>query len=204
VIVANHSGALPYDGLVLKRAISIERPDLHEARWLIEDQFFYAAFLGPLLNRLGGVRASPDNALRLLSEGRPVLVFPEGVYGAGKPFAERYQLQRFGRGGFVKIALRQGVPIVPAAMVGAEEAVPMLAKLPGIAGLPYLPIAPLGPVPLPSRWSIRFGNPLDLSNCSAKDADDPQLVQRLTEQARDSIQESIRALLAERRSIFVG
>jgi 1-acyl-sn-glycerol-3-phosphate acyltransferase len=204
IVVANHSGALPYDGLVLKRAISVERPELEEARWLVEDQFFYAAFFGILLNRLGALRASPENAIRLLNEHRPVLVFPEGIYGIGKPYAERYQIKRFGRGGFVKIGLRQGVPIIPAALVGAEEAVPMLAKLPGMLGLPYLPLAPLGPVPLPSRWRIRFGEPLNLSPYMAKDANDPAVVQALTDQTRDAIGRMIQALLAERGSIFVG
>lgn len=204
IVVANHSGALPYDGLVLKRAIGVERTDLEEARWLVEDQFFYSAFLGKLLNRLGALRASPENAIRLLSEKRPVIVFPEGINGIGKPFAERYQIKRFGRGGFVKIALRQRVPIVPVALVGAEEAVPMLAKLPGVLGLPYLPVAPLGPVPLPSRWCIRFGKPLDATSYSPKDANDPRVVEQLTEQTRESIEKMIQVLLSARGSIFAG
>jgi 1-acyl-sn-glycerol-3-phosphate acyltransferase len=108
LLVANHSGAFPLDGPMLQEALRRERRDLPEARWLAEDQVFYAPLLGTLFNRLGAVRASPDSACRLLSEGRPVCIFPEGIQGIAKPFAERYRLKRFGRGGVVKLALRTG------------------------------------------------------------------------------------------------
>jgi 1-acyl-sn-glycerol-3-phosphate acyltransferase len=205
VLVANHSGALPYDGPVLKHALGRERPDLAEARWLVEDQVFFAPFFGKLLNRLGAVRASPENALRLLSEERPVIVFPEGIHGLSKPAGERYQLRRFGRGGFVKIALRSGAPIVPVAVVGAEEATPLVAKLPfKILGLPYFPVTPLGPIPLPSRWCIAFGQPIDVSAHGADGAEDVSLVQELADQTRAAIQAMLTAALAERGSAFSG
>ena len=205
IIVANHAGAMPLDGPVLQQALLRERPDLLESRWLVEDQIFYAPFIGTLLNRLGAVRACPENALRLLSEKRPVLVFPEGIQGISKPFRERYQLKRFGRGGFVKIALRAGVPIIPVAIVGGEESLPLLTKLPGRAfGLPYLPVTPLGPLPLPVKWSIRVGDPLDLSKYSAASAEDVGVVQDLTESTRHSIQSMLGALIKDRRSIFGG
>lgn len=205
ILVANHSGALPYDGLVMYLAISRERPDLCEPRWLVEDQIFHAPVLGTLFNRLGAVRACPDNALRLLDEQRPVVVFPEGYQGLSKPFAQRYQLKRFGRGGFVKLALRTGAPIVPVAIVGAEESTPLLGRIPaGFLGVPYVPVTPLGPVPLPAKWSIRFGEPIGVEGLAPDSADDMGEVQRLTERTRDSIQGMLQALLRERRSVFAG
>ncbi|MFL5358920.1 lysophospholipid acyltransferase family protein, partial [Archangium sp.] len=202
LLVANHSGALPFDGPMLQQALSRERPDLQEARWLAEDQVFYAPMLGTLMNRLGAVRACPENALRLLDELRPVIVFPEGIQGLGKPYAQRYQLKRFGRGGFVKLALRTGAPIIPVAIVGAEETAPLLGKIPaGFLGIPYLPVTP---PPLPARWTIRFGDPIGVGELPPEAAEDMSQVQRLTERTRESIQGMLQALLKERRSVFAG
>ena len=202
LLVANHSGALPFDGPVLQQALSRERPDLQEARWLAEDQVFHAPMLGTLMNRLGAVRACPENALRLLDELRPVIVFPEGIQGLSKPFAQRYQLKRFGRGGFVKLALRTGAPIVPVAIVGAEETAPLFGKIPAsFLGLSYLPLTP---PPLPARWTIRFGDPISMGELPPEAAEDMSQVQRLTERTRESIQGMLQALLKERRSIFAG
>lgn len=192
LLVANHAGALPLDGPILAWAIARERPELPDARWLVEDQVFFAPFVGPLLNRLGAVRASPEHALRLLAEKRPVLVFPEGIKGISKPFRQRYQLQRFGRGGFIKIGLRTGVPIVPVAVVGGEETLPLLAKLPiRPGGIPYLPLTPLGPIPLPVRWTLRFGEPLDTKGHPPQAAEDPSVVSELTEATRRSISQML-------------
>ncbi|MFP2903045.1 lysophospholipid acyltransferase family protein, partial [Corallococcus sp. 4LFB] len=202
ILVANHSGALPYDGLVMAQALLRERPDLLEPRWLVEDQVFHAPMLGTLFNRLGAVRASPENALRLLDERRPLVVFPEGYQGASKPFAERYRLKRFGRGGFVKLALRTGAPIVPVAIVGAEETSPLLGHLPGgFLGFPSLPLTAPGRCP-PSR-TIRFGEPLSMEACprrrgrpgrgAAAHGAHPRVIQRM-----------LQALLRERRSVFAG
>ncbi|MCP3164042.1 1-acyl-sn-glycerol-3-phosphate acyltransferase [Myxococcus qinghaiensis] len=203
ILVANHSGALPYDGLVMSLTLARERPDLRESRWLVEDQIFHAPVLGTLFNRLGAVRACPENALRLLDEQRPLVVFPEGYQGLGKPFAERYRLKRFGRGGFVKLALRTGAPIVPVAIVGAEETSPLLGRIPaGFLGLPYLPLTPLGP--LPAKWSIRFGEPIAMDGLPPEAAEDLGEVGRLTERTREAIQGMIHTLLRERRSVFAG
>jgi 1-acyl-sn-glycerol-3-phosphate acyltransferase len=201
ILVANHSGALPVDGPVLHHALARRRPDLREPRWLVEDQIYRAPFIGTLLNRMGAVRAGPENALRLLGEDRPVIVFPEGIQGIGKRFAERYRLMRFGRGGFAKIALRMRAPIVPVAIVGAEEASPLLGKLPGaLFGIPYLPIT--SPVPLPSRWMIRFGEPIFLEDFPSDAAYDLDVVQDLTDRTRGSIQTMIASLLEARGSAF--
>ncbi|WP_225409531.1 lysophospholipid acyltransferase family protein [Stigmatella hybrida] len=203
ILVANHSGALPFDGLVATQAILRERPELREPRWLVEDQIFHAPVLGTIFNRLGAVRACPENALRLLDEQRPVLVFPEGYQGMSKPFAQRYQLKRFGRGGFVKLALRTGAPIIPVAIVGSEETSPLLGRIPaGFLGVPYLPLT--GPLPLPAKWTLRFGEPISMEGLSQDAANDLAEVQRLTERTRESIQGMLQALLRERRSVFAG
>jgi 1-acyl-sn-glycerol-3-phosphate acyltransferase len=203
LLVANHAGAIPLDGPILAWAISKERPELAEARWLVEDQIFFAPFLGGLFNRLGAVRASPEHATRLLAEKRPVLVFPEGIQGISKPFRERYQLKRFGRGGFVKIALRTSVPILPVAIVGAEETLPLIAKLPvRTTGLPYLPITPLGPIPLPAKWTLRVGAPLDTKGYSTDAAEDPSVVQELTEATRREIARMLSAIRRERPALL--
>jgi 1-acyl-sn-glycerol-3-phosphate acyltransferase len=203
ILVANHSGALPYDGPVAALAILRERPDLREPRWLVEDQVFHAPVLGTLFNRLGAVRACPENALRLLDEQRPVIVFPEGYQGLSKPFAQRYQLKRFGRGGFVKLALRTGAPIIPVAIVGSEETSPLLGRIPAsFLGVPYVPLT--SPMPLPARWTLRFGDPIGVEGLGPDAADDLAEVTRLTERTREAIMGMLQALLRERRSVFAG
>jgi 1-acyl-sn-glycerol-3-phosphate acyltransferase len=203
LLVANHAGALPLDGPMLHEALRRERPDLPEARWLAEDQVFYAPLLGTLFNRLGAVRASPDSATRLLGEGRPVLIFPEGIQGIGKPFRDRYRLQRFGRGGFVKLALRTRRPILPVAIMGAEETLPLLGKLPGgLFGVPYVPVTPLGPLPLPAKWRIRIGEPIQVPP-GAKETD-LSVVESLVEATRSTIEHMLRDLLGARGGVFLG
>lgn len=207
VLVANHAGVLPYDALMLMTAFSEELMPPRVLRPLIEDLFYHAPFLGPLLYRLGCVRACQENGHALLEEDKPVLVFPEGYQGLGKPFAQRYRLRRFGRGGFIKLALRTRAPIVPVAVVGAEEIHPILGKLSLFSKafrVPYFPITPtfpalgpLGLLPLPSPWMIRFGEPIVLPH-EPEQADDPLLVNRLVEEIRAHVQRMVTALVAER------
>ena len=200
IIVANHAGALPLDGPVLHLALQRERPDLEESRWLLEDQIFHAPFIGVLANRLGAVRANPENAMRLLGEGRPLVVFPEGFHGLAKPFSERYQLKRFGRGGYVKIALRAGVPIVPAAIIGGEESMPLLGKLPGgLFGVQYLPITL---PPLPARWHIRFATPVSMEGAPTEPEHDLAWVERKNLGVRDQIEAMLTDMLQHRERIF--
>jgi len=200
IIVANHAGALPLDGPVLHLALRRERPDLEESRWLLEDQIFHAPFVGVLANRLGAVRANPENAMQLLGEGRPLVVFPEGFHGLSKPFSERYQLKRFGRGGYVKIALRAGVPIVPAAIIGGEESMPLLGKLPGgLFGLQYLPITL---PPLPARWHIRFATPVSMEGAPREPEHDLAWIERKNLGVRDQIEAMLTDMLQHRDRIF--
>lgn len=200
IIVANHAGALPLDGPVLHLALRRHRPELPDSRWLLEDQIFHAPFVGVLANRLGAVRANPENAVRLLEEGRPLIVFPEGFHGLSKPFSERYQLRRFGRGGYVKIALRQKVPIVPAAIVGGEESMPLLGKLPGgFLGVEYLPLTV---PPLPARWHIRFAPPVSLEGAPSQPEADLAWVERTNLAVRDQIEGMLTNLLQHRDRVF--
>lgn len=214
VLVANHSGTLPLDGVMLKTAIKREHPAGRAMRWLTEDFISHMPFLGSTMNRLGAVRACQENAERLLADEELVAVFPEGVKGIGKLFGERYRLQRFGRGGFIKLCLRTSTPIVPVAVVGAEETNPMLFRVEQFSkalGLPYLPITPtfplLGPaglLPAPTKWRIMFGEPLDLSAHGPEAADDEILVGKLAERVRASIQGMLDRAVSARKSVFFG
>lgn len=215
LLVANHSGTLPYDGLLLMHALRREHPAGRDARPLVEDFVVHFPYVGTLISRLGGVRACPENAQRLLENNQVVAVFPEGLKGMGKLYTERYKLQRFGRGGFVKLALRTRTPIVPVAIVGAEEAHPMLGKVTWMArslGLPYIPITPtfplLGPLglaPLPSKWFIRFGPLIDVAAGRSPDAAaDRILVNRLTENVRTTIQTMVDDILTTRKTVLFG
>ncbi len=209
ILVANHSGVLPYDAVMLRHLVGEQSATGRSVRPLVEDLYYHAPFLGPLLYRLGCVRANRDNAQRLLSRGEAVLVFPEGYKGLSKRFSQRYRLRRFGRGGFIKLALRTGAPLLPVAVVGAEEMYPILGKIHFVArafGLPFFPITPtfplLGPLglaPLPSSWSIRFGQPIQLPY-GPDDSNDPVLINRLSEEFRQTLQ-SMLDLLVEERSV---
>jgi 1-acyl-sn-glycerol-3-phosphate acyltransferase len=181
-----------------------------EVRPLVEDSVFHFPSMGLFVNRVGAVRACPENAERILGSGGAIAVFPEGATGFGKPFRERYRLQRFGRGGFAKLALRTGARIVPVSIVGSEEIHPMLGRLPGrTLGMPFVPLTPTFPllgvaglVPLPSKWHIEIGAPIDLGEAGPDAAKDDPLVLRLTEHVRSTIQAMLDERLAQRRSIF--
>ncbi len=216
LLVANHAGTLPYDSAMVMHAVRRDHPARRDVRPLVEDTVFHLPWLGPLMNRIGGVRADPANAERLLEKDELVAVFPEGEKGMGKLWKDRYRLQRFGRGGFVKLALRTGSPIIPVAVVGAEEAAPMLGKVTWFAkniGIPWIPVTPtfpwLGPaglLPLPSKWYVQFGEPIDVAAVAGRRtsgveaADDRLLVNQLADQIRNQIQHMIEGLLAKRRS----
>jgi 1-acyl-sn-glycerol-3-phosphate acyltransferase len=214
LLVANHSGTLPFDGVMLKSAVKRAHPKQRDVRWLAEDFIFHFPFLGAFSNRLGAVRACQENAERLLRQEALVAVFPEGVKGIGKLYRDRYKLQRFGRGGYIKLCLRTGTPIVPVAIVGAEETNPMLLRIEQFSkalGLPYIPVTPtfpalgpLGLIPAPTKWRILVGDPIPWGTHGPESADDEILVGRLSERVRATIQQMLDRAVAGRRSVWFG
>jgi len=216
LLVGNHSGALPWDGIMLRTAMRLHHASRRELRWLVEDHVFHAPFLGPFVNRIGAVRACQENAERLLQRESLLAVFPEGIKGIAKPYGERYKLQRFGRGGYVRLALRTGAPVIPVAIVGAEDAYPLLYKFNAFSksvGLPFIPVTPtfpwLGPLgiaPLPSRWRIAFGPPIrEIARHDPEAANDESLVHELNECVRASVRGLLDDALRRRgENVYVG
>ncbi len=212
LIVANHGGTLPFDAIMTKVALLDEHPAHRHLRELAADLALRVPIVGPLARKTGNTLAHEDDARRLLTAGELVGVWPEGFKGIGKLYRDRYKLQRFGRGGFVSVALRSQVPIIPVAIIGAEEIYPMLANVQFLArlfGFPYVPITaqfpllgPLGLLPLPSKWVIDFGEPIDTTAYGPEAANDPMLVFELTDRVRDTIQQMLYRNLMGRRSIF--
>ncbi|MHA6792542.1 1-acyl-sn-glycerol-3-phosphate acyltransferase [Pseudonocardia bannensis] len=214
LVVANHSGTLPLDSMMTAVALHDDHPAKRHLRMLGADLVFRLPVLGALARKQGGTLACNPDAERLMTSGELVGVWPEGFKGIGKPFRDRYKLQRFGRGGFVSAALRTGVPIIPCSIVGAEEIYPKIGDLKPLArlfGAPYFPITPLFPllgplgmIPLPSKWYIEFGEPIRTDTYTPADADDPMLVFNLTDQVRETIQHTLYRLLSQRRNAFLG
>jgi 1-acyl-sn-glycerol-3-phosphate acyltransferase len=213
MLVANHAGILPWDGTMMSLAIQREHAHPRYPRFLVLDWAFTLPFVSVAMRKVGGVVASPYNASRLLEQDELVAVFPEGAKGAGKDFSERYRLQRFGRGGFVEIALRAGAPIIPVAVVGSEEIYPKVGEsrlLARALGAPYFPITPtfpllgpLGTIPLPSKWRIEFGRPIATDQYGRDAAEDRTLVFDLSEQIREEIQRMVYENLVRRGSAFI-
>ena len=214
LIVANHAGSLfPFDATMMTMALMKEHPLPRWPRFMVLDWAFELPYLSAFMRRVGGVPASPENSTRLLGQEELVMAFPEGVKGTGKPFSERYHLQRFGRGGFVEIALRTRAPIIPAAVVGSEEIYPKLGESRVLAralGAPFVPITPtfpwlglLGLVPLPSRWRIEFCEPIEVAHLGPEAADDRRVVFDLAEQVRETIQDRVYDNLVEGGSTFM-
>jgi 1-acyl-sn-glycerol-3-phosphate acyltransferase len=214
LVVANHAGVLPFDGLMTSVAVHDHHPTHRDLRLLAADMVFDLPMFGQAARKAGHTMACTADAHRLLAAGELTAVFPEGYKGLGKPFKDRYKLQRFGRGGFVSAALRAKAPIVPCSIVGSEEIYPMIADVKLLArllGVPYFPITPLfplaGPVgllPLPSKWHISFGEPISTADYEESAAEDPMVTFELTDQVRETIQQTLYQLLANRRNTFFG
>ena len=214
LLVANHAGAIPSDAPVIMHGIEteLERP----VYGLADDLFRAVPIIGTLWSRVGGVPAHPDNAYRLLRDERQlVLVFPEGTKGTGKLYTERYKLRRFGRGGFVEIAMRAGVPVIPIAVTGSEEAMPMLGKLPGLARLLHVPYAPVtvnmlafGPLglvmPFPAKFKLRVLDPVTFDVPANQERYSKSRVMDEAENIRQRLQETLYDLLRDRRSPWSG
>jgi 1-acyl-sn-glycerol-3-phosphate acyltransferase len=209
LLVANHSGGIPYDGTLLMYGIRRDHPQHRRVRPLVANFAFRSGWMSQIVARVGGVRASTETALPMLGDGQLLAVFPEGLKGVGKLYRERYRLSRFGRGGFARLARAAGVPMIPVAIVGAEEIHPVVGKITALAeplGIPYIPITPtfpwlgpLGLLPVPTKWTIQIGQPVP-----APTDDDPQGTAKAAEAVRSSIDLMISDLLAQRRSILFG
>ena len=214
LLVCNHSGAIPSDAPVIMHGIEEE---LHRPVYGLADHLFKGLpVVGTMWARAGGVAAHPENAYRLLREQEQLaLVFPEGTKGTGKLYRDRYKLRRFGRGGFVEIAMRAGVPIVPIAVVGSEEAMPIIAKVPGLAsalGVPYVPITanmlvfgPLGLVlPFPAKIKVRVLDPVEFDVPADQERYSRSRVMDEAEAIRVRIQDAVYEMLRQRRSVWAG
>jgi 1-acyl-sn-glycerol-3-phosphate acyltransferase len=214
LMVCNHSGQLPWDGSMVGTAIYNEHPNQRLVRTLYASWFPTLPFLSALFTKLGQVLANEENGVRLLEQDQLVAVFPEGYKGVGKLFKERYRLARFGRGGFVRMALKTGAPMIPVSVVGAEETYISLAKSPTMAkliGFPYFPISPtfpwlglLGFVPIPTKWYIDIGEPIPTDAYNPGSANNLVLVSQPTHQVRNIVQNMIWSRLAQRRSVLFG
>ncbi len=214
LLVANHAGAVPSDAPVIMHGIESR---LGRPVYGMADYFFRTVpFIGTMWSRSGGVAARPENAERLLGEqGQLALVFPEGSKGPSKSFSERYHLRRFGRGGFVEIAMRSGTPVIPLAVVGSEEAMPVLFKVPALAkllGTPYFPVTanllamgPLGIVmPFPAKIKISVLEPITFDVEPGLERYPRSLVLEQADRVRELIQEQVFEMLRSRRSIWWG
>ncbi|KRE37461.1 hypothetical protein ASG73_07205 [Janibacter sp. Soil728] len=212
LLVSNHSGTVAIDSVMTQLAIHDAHPQKRFLRMLGADLVFQLPVVGDVARKTGATLASAADADRLMRGGELVGVWPEGFKGVGKPFRERYKLQRFGRGGFVSAAIKAEVPIIPCSVVGAEEVYPMIGNMKTVArllGAPYAPITPffpllgpLGLIPLPSKWIIEFGEPIDTASLGPDAADDPMLVFEITDQVRETIQQTLYSVLVTRRSVF--
>ncbi|MDZ5622689.1 lysophospholipid acyltransferase family protein [Nocardioides sp. HM23] len=210
LIVSNHSGTIPVDALMTM--VSVHDHTDRYLRALGADLVFRLPFVGTVARKGGATLACSEDAERMLAAGELVGVWPEGFKGIGKPYSQRYKLQRFGRGGFVSAALRTQVPIIPLSVVGAEEIYPLVGNVPALArllGVPYIPITPLFPllgplglVPLPSKWLLEFGEPIRTDEYDEGAAEDPMLVFNVTDQVRETIQQTLYSLLMQRESVF--
>jgi 1-acyl-sn-glycerol-3-phosphate acyltransferase len=214
LLVSNHAGAIPSDAPTIMHGIEVERG---RPVYGMADFFFREVpWVGTMWARVGGVPAHPDNALRLLrDQGQLALVFPEGTKGPSKTYADRYRLRRFGRGGFVEIAMRAGVPVIPIAVVGAEESMPIVFRLPALARLlkvPYFPVTanmflfgPLGlAVYFPAKFKLRVLDPVTFNVPSGQDRYSKSRVMEEAETIRINMQETIYEMLRERRSVWFG
>jgi 1-acyl-sn-glycerol-3-phosphate acyltransferase len=209
LLVGNHSGGIPYDGAMLLHGIRRDHPRHRYVRPLIANFAFRSGWMANVVARVGCVRASMETALPMLARGDLVAVFPEGLRGVGKLYRERYRLARFGRGGFVRLAREAQVPLLPVAVLGAEEIHPVIGKITRFAeplGIPYIPITPtfpwlgpLGLLPVPTKWTIQIGKPI----APPKPGDEAG-TPRIAEDVRSAIDGMIADLLAQRRSILFG
>lgn len=208
LLVANHSGQIPLDGMVIGAAMFLDAPEPRVVRSMVEKWVQTLPFVSLTFQRVGQVLGTPDNARRLLERGEPLLVFPEGVRGISKPFRDRYQLAPFGHG-FLRLALEQGTPIVPVAVIGAEEQYVSLGNLDRLARLLRVPAVPLipqllvpgGQLPLPVKYRLVFGEPLRFEG---DPDDDDAVIGEKVQIVKRAIEAMLTKALSKRRSVFFG
>jgi 1-acyl-sn-glycerol-3-phosphate acyltransferase len=208
LIVPNHSGQLPFDGVVVAVACLLHARPPRLVRAMAERWFPTLPFVNIAFSRSGVVVGDPINCRNLLEAENAILVFPEGARGCGKPFPERYQLQPFGRG-FIRLALQTRTPVVPVGVVGAEESIISLHNWKGLAkavGAPYIPLSPflplLGPLaylPMPTRFHVHFGKPLHFEG--PFDDEDGEIDKKV-DVVTEKVAELIARGRAERRGVF--
>jgi 1-acyl-sn-glycerol-3-phosphate acyltransferase len=208
LLISNHSGQLPFDGMMIGSAMVLEHDPPRVVRSMVEKWIPRLPFVSVLFARMGQIVGTPENCRRLLEHEEAILVFPEGARGISKTFDKRYQLERFGSG-FMRLALETKTPIVPVAVVGAEEQAPAFYNLKSIAnaiGAPSFPVTPtfplLGPaglLPLPTRYRIYFGDPLHFQGTGDEEDD---FIDRYVGIVRGKIEEMIARGLRERQGIF--
>lgn len=198
LVIGNHSGQLPMDGVLVGYALATNPHGPRAARAMIERFFPTVPYLGNLLNAVGAVIGDPVNCAKLLDHDEAIIVFPEGVRGSGKLYRQRYQLQRFGNG-FMHLALQHKTPIVPVGIVGCEETMPSLYDIKPLArllGIPYFPVAPL--LPLPARVYLNFGKPMHFKGSVTSEDE----VTEKVETVKAQIRELVEAGLKERTSVY--
>lgn len=215
ILVSNHSGGIPFDATMIATAVDLEHPQHRLVRFLYDRFVASMPFVGEFYDKMGSMVASSQNARRLLEAGALVGIFPEGVEGVAKGIWESYHLQRFHHG-FVRLSLQLRVPIIPVAVVGAEEIYPVIGKwknlgpLKDLLSIPYVPVTPLFPlfgllgmIPLPTKWHIRFGAPIRFyENRRIPRTPQPRTVHTLAERVRRQVQGMVHELLAQRESVF--
>jgi 1-acyl-sn-glycerol-3-phosphate acyltransferase len=214
LLVSNHSGQIPWDGTMIGLSVYNEHPNQRLVRSLYATWFPTLPFVSAFFTRMGQTLADEENGIRLLEDDQLVAVFPEGIKGVSKLFKDRYRLARFGRGGFVRMALNTQAPIIPVSVVGAEETYISLAKVDSVAkmiGFPFFPISltfpwlgPFGLIPLPTKWFIDFGEPILVDGYHPGAANNLMLVSQLADQVRNVVQEMVFTRLADRKSVFFG
>ncbi|MBT3181707.1 MAG: acyltransferase family protein [Deltaproteobacteria bacterium] len=212
ILVGNHSGTLPYDGTMSHMAIFNEHPKQRLLRFLVDDFVNNIPLVGGAIEKMGGIRASFDNATELLRKGHLVMIFPEGTDGIGKTYDEKYQLRPFDHAGFVRLAIKMRVPVIPVSIIGAEEIHPLIWKSKTMAeklGVPYIPftptfpwLGPLGFIPLPTKWKIVFGKPIRYTKFKTSDARRNKLVSQEADKVRAIIQNTLDRELKKRKSIW--
>jgi len=198
MVIPNHSGQLPMDGVLLGVSMSTNPNGPRAAKAMIERFFPTVPFLGNFLNQVGGVVGDPLNCTKMLKQEEAVIIFPEGVKGSGKMYKDRYQLQRFGNG-FMHLAMNTNTPIIPVGIVGCEETMPAIANIKPLAkllGLPYVPVAPL--IPLPAKVIFNIGKPMHFTG----NVDNEDKVTQKVNQVKDMINVLIKKGLSERKRIF--